>query len=195
MPPSLTQLEQEKGDLLRAFSELGDLRPGSITGIVRRCGKPSCHCAQPNDPGHGPTLRLSYKVQGKTISEALPTPIALRKAEQEIAEFRKYQQLSHAFVQVNEQLCRLRPVEETLTPQKKNGGSDPARSRPRSKPPASGCLCRSSQDRPNGSGGHRDARAWIYAPRRSRDSRPSAVDTLVGSKSDSLPLWSFGALS
>lgn len=119
MPRSLSQLQQEKYDLLRAFSELGDLRRGSITGIVRRCGKPTCHCAQPDDPGHGPNLRLTYKAQGRTISEALPTPVALRKAEQEIAEFRKFQQLSHDFVQVNEQLCRLRPVEETLTPQEK----------------------------------------------------------------------------
>ena len=119
MPLSLTQLEQEKRDLLRTFSELGDLRPGSITGIVRRCGKPTCHCAQPDDPGHGPNLRLTYKVQGKSISEALPTPVAVRKAEREIAEFRKFQLLSHAFVQVNERLCRLRPVEETLTPEEK----------------------------------------------------------------------------
>lgn len=117
--PSLAQLEQEKRDLLRTFSELGDLRPGSITGIVRRCGKPTCHCAQPDDPGHGPNLRLTFKVQGKTISEALPTPLAVRKAEREIAEFRKFQLLSHAFVQVNERLCRLRPVEETLTPEEK----------------------------------------------------------------------------
>jgi hypothetical protein len=117
--PSLAQLEQEKRDLLRTFSELGDLRPGSITGIVRRCGKPTCHCAQPDDPGHGPNLRLTYKVQGKTISEALPTPVAVRKAEREIAEFRKFQLLSHAFVQVNERLCRLRPVEETLTTEEK----------------------------------------------------------------------------
>ena len=119
MPPSLTQLEQERRALLRSFSELGDLRPGSITGIVRCCGKPTCHCAQPDDPGHGPNLRLTYKVQGKTISEALPTPLAVRKAEQEIAEFRKFQQISHVFIQVNEQLCRLRPLEETLTPQEK----------------------------------------------------------------------------
>jgi hypothetical protein len=119
MPPSLPQLEQEKRDLLRAISELNDLRPGSITGIVRRCGKPTCHCAQPDDPGHGPHLRLTYKVQGKTISEALPTPVAVRKTEQEIAEFRKFQQLSHAFVQVSERICRLRPLEETLTPQEK----------------------------------------------------------------------------
>jgi hypothetical protein len=119
MPPSLAQLEQEKRQLLQALSQLGDLRPGSITGIVRRCGKPTCHCAQPDDPGHGPNLRLTYKAKGKTISEALPTPIAVRKAELEIAEFRKFQQLSHAFLQVNERLCRLRPVEETLTAQEK----------------------------------------------------------------------------
>ena len=80
--------------------------------MVRRCGKPTCHCAQPDDPGHGPTLRLTYKVEGKTISEALPTPAAVRKAEHEIAEFRKYQELRRAFVEINEKICRLRPVEQ-----------------------------------------------------------------------------------
>lgn len=109
---SLTDLQQQRCELVRQFARLGDLRPGSVTGIVRRCGKPTCHCAQPDDPGHGPTLRLTYKAQGKTISEALPTPAAVRKAEQEIAEFRKYQELTRTFVEVNEKICRLRPVEE-----------------------------------------------------------------------------------
>jgi hypothetical protein len=83
------------------FARLNDLRPGSVTGLVRRCGKPSCHCAQPDDPGHGPTLRLTYKVRGKTISETLPTPRAVRKAEREIVEFRKYREVSRAFVEIN----------------------------------------------------------------------------------------------
>jgi hypothetical protein len=87
-PTSLTDLEQQRSELVLEFARLKDLRPGSVTGIVRRCGKPTCHCAQPDDPGHGPTLRLTYKVEGKTVSEALPTPAAVRKAEQEIAEFR-----------------------------------------------------------------------------------------------------------
>jgi hypothetical protein len=112
MPQSLSELEQQRSLLATQLSHLGDLRPGSVTGIVRRCGKPTCHCAQPDDPGHGPTLRLTYKVQGKTISEALPTPIAVRKAEREIAEFRKFQDLSRSFLDVNEKICRLRPVEE-----------------------------------------------------------------------------------
>src|SRR5215468_1564078 len=112
MQQSLAELEQQRSRVVAQLSQLGDLRPGSVTGIVRRCGKPSCHCAQPGDPGHGPTLRLTYKVQGKTISEALPTPASVRKAEREIAEFRKFQELSRSFLDVNEKICRLRPVEE-----------------------------------------------------------------------------------
>ena len=119
MPQSITDLEQQRSRLIAELSRLQDLRPGCVTGIVRRCGKPTCHCAQPGDPGHGPTLRLTYKAQGKTISEALPTPAAVRKAEREIGEFRKYQRLSRDFVEVNEKICRVRPVEDSLTPQEK----------------------------------------------------------------------------
>jgi hypothetical protein len=61
-------------------------------------------------------MRLTYKWHGKTITEALPSPAAVRKAEQEVAEFRSYRQLSRELVEVSEQVCRLRPVEETLTP-------------------------------------------------------------------------------
>jgi hypothetical protein len=119
LPKSLPDLDQHRFHLLRQFANLCDLRPGSVTGIVRRCGKPTCHCAQPDDPGHGPTLRLTYKVQGKTISEALPTPAAVRKAEREITEFRKFQELSRAFVEINEEICRVRPVADTLSPEEK----------------------------------------------------------------------------
>ena len=112
MPQSVSDLEQERARLVGELSRLNDLRPGCVSGIVRRCGKPTCHCARPADPGHGPTLRLTYKAEGKTISEALPSPAAVRKAEREIAEFRKYQQLARDFVGVNEKICRLRPLEE-----------------------------------------------------------------------------------
>jgi len=119
VPESLSALETRRAELLRSMARLSDMRPGSIVGAVWRCGKPTCHCAQPDDPGHGPSLRLTYKRRGKTVTEALPTPAAVRKAEQEVAEFRNYQQLSRELVDVSEQVCRLRPVEETLTPEEK----------------------------------------------------------------------------
>jgi hypothetical protein len=149
----LPELEKRRSELLLQFTRLNDLRPGSVTGLVRRCGKPSCHCAQPDDPGHGPTLRLTYKVRGKTISETLPTPQAVRKVEHEIAEFRKYQELSRAFVEVNEKICHARPVEDTLTPEEKNRGRDPNGGRARSNDAVVPHLCRAQADwrhRPGG---------------------------------------------
>ncbi len=99
-------------EVAHALASLKDMRPGSVVGAVFRCGKASCHCARPEDPGHGPSLRLTYKWHGKTVTEALPTPAAVRKAEREIAEFREYQRLGRDLVEVNAKICRLRPVEE-----------------------------------------------------------------------------------
>jgi len=105
-------LEADRSKLLEEFLRLGDLRPGSITATVRRCGKPSCHCAKPNDPGHDPQFRLTRRVAGKTVTETFPNPAALRKAQQEVAEFHQLQKLSEDLVRINEKICELRPVEQ-----------------------------------------------------------------------------------
>ena len=85
MPESLSALETRRAELLHSIADLKDMRPGSIVGAMFRCGKTGCHCAQPDDPGHGPNLRLTHKVRGKTVTEALPTSAAVRKAEQELS--------------------------------------------------------------------------------------------------------------
>lgn len=120
MPDSLDQLQQRRAEIVRQMAQLGDLRPGSITLTSGRCGKSNCRCHQPGQPGHGPHSRLTFKRDQKTVSEALPSPAAVRKAEREVAEFRKFQQLSQQFVELNARICRLRPLEqEALTPQEK----------------------------------------------------------------------------
>ena len=70
-----------------------------------------------DDPGHGPSLRLTYKRYGRTITEALPTPASVRKAQRETAEFRRFRGLSRELVEVSGKLCRLRSVEDTLSAQ------------------------------------------------------------------------------
>lgn len=119
MTESLSKLEQQRAALLTQISGLDDFRAGSITGTGGRCGTPGCHCHLPDDPGHAPHLRLTFKRNGKTVTESFPSPAAQRKAEREIAEFRRFQLLSKELVAVNEQICRLRPVEETLTEEEK----------------------------------------------------------------------------
>src|ERR1035441_9817308 len=103
----------DRSTLLRQIAELGDFQPGSITSATRRCGSSACHCAKPNDPGHGPHFQLTQKVDGKTVTQNLPSLVAVRKAESEIAEFRKFQTLTGELVDVNRKICRLRPVEQT----------------------------------------------------------------------------------
>ena len=119
MPDSLAALESQRAHLVEQFGALGDFRPGSITGTGGRCGNPNCNCHREGDPGHAPHLRLTYKVRRKTLTESFPSLAAQRKAEREIAGFRRYQQLSRTFVAVNEKICRQRPVEDTLTPEEK----------------------------------------------------------------------------
>ena len=111
MSDTLNSLEAERFKLLEEFLRLGDLRPGSITAVVRRCGKPSCHCAKPNDPGHDPQFRLTRKIAGKSVTESFPNPAALRKAQQEVAECHRFRKLGEDLVGVNEKICALRPVE------------------------------------------------------------------------------------
>lgn len=112
MPKSLETLEQQRAQIVEQIVQLDDFRCGSITPTTGRCGKLNCRCHQPKQPGHGPNLRLTFKVEGKTVTESLPNPAAVNKAEREIAEFRKFQQLSREFVDVNAEICHLRPIEE-----------------------------------------------------------------------------------
>ncbi len=63
---------------------------------------------------HGLNLRLTYKVEGKTVTEFLPDQVAMRKAKREIAEFRKLQNLHKEFVEVNAQICQMRPPESDV---------------------------------------------------------------------------------
>lgn len=110
MRETLQSLESHRAELVQQIAQLRDLRSGSVTPTTGRCGKPNCHCHQPNHPGHGPHLRLTYKVEGCTVTESLSDRAELQKVQREIAEFRKFQQLVREFIEVNAKICRLREV-------------------------------------------------------------------------------------
>jgi hypothetical protein len=122
MPNSLSELEAERTKILRQFSTLGDLRAGSICAVARRCGKPTCHCAKPKDVGHDPQIRLTRRVDGKTVAESFPSAAAWRKAQSEIDEYHRLRKLSAELVAINEKICRRRPLEpesQAGTPEEK----------------------------------------------------------------------------
>src|ERR1700724_4690418 len=113
MPDSLVELENRRAAVQSQIAQLGDMRSGSITGTGGRCGNPTCHCHQTGDPGHGPYYRLTRKVNGKTVTETFSSPASLAKAQREVAECERFRGLSAQLLGVNEQICSLRPAEDT----------------------------------------------------------------------------------
>jgi hypothetical protein len=119
MSDSLPQLEAKRAALFRQLAAVGDFRRGSISSTSGKCGKPNCHCSKPDACGHGPNFRLTRRVEGKTVTETFASPAAMRKAQQEVTEFHRFQELCAEILGVSETICALRPVEDTLTPQEK----------------------------------------------------------------------------
>jgi hypothetical protein len=52
-------------------------------------------------------------VKGKTVTETFPSAASLAKAQREVAECQRFRELGDQLLEVNEQICALRPVEET----------------------------------------------------------------------------------
>jgi len=64
-----SRLRQRKFRRLADLDVPPDALPGSLSRTHRRCGKPTCHCA--DDAGH-PVWSLTFMVQGKKRVERIP---------------------------------------------------------------------------------------------------------------------------
>ena len=105
MTASLDQCQRQRAQLLRQLVGFSDLRPGSISHATKGCGRPSCHCSHSGDPGHPGHAQLTSKAAGKTVAESLSSRAVRRKVEREIGEYRRFQQWTRSFVEVNIAIC------------------------------------------------------------------------------------------
>lgn len=99
------QVLRQRRDAIRdELAAIGDLRPGSLVGRYRRCGKPTCHCAREGDVGHGPSWSLTRAVKGRTVTRVIPAG-AVDVTRAQIAEHRRLRRLTGELVEVSEELC------------------------------------------------------------------------------------------
>jgi len=123
MTKSLVELEAERESLLLEFTKFGDMRRGSISEVYRRCGKDNCACAKSGHPGHGPFYAYTTKVEGKTKTLQLRPGPRLEKIQGEVDEYKKFRNISDRVVNVNEQICDTRAIEEPDAQEKKRRSS------------------------------------------------------------------------
>lgn len=120
MAETLEQLETKRAALLRALAETGDMRQGSITESYRPCGKGNCACAKTTHGGHGPFYAFTRKVGGKTQTIQLRSGPELTKLLREVETYHEFRRAIEDLVEVNEAICRLRPVaDEAESPQRR----------------------------------------------------------------------------
>ena len=102
----IEQLERRRDRLRDELAAIGDFRPGILIEMTRKCGKPTCHCARPGDPGHR-GWALSRNIGGKRVNRGVPTH-ALEQTRTQIAEHARFKDLSRRLVEASEELCRVR---------------------------------------------------------------------------------------
>ena len=73
--PQAARLRKRKADLLQLFPVPHDLLPGSLSECHMRCGKPGCHCAGRQDPGHS-FWTLTYMLRAKKRTLHIPKDLA-----------------------------------------------------------------------------------------------------------------------
>jgi hypothetical protein len=112
MANSLETLERHRAEILRQMQQLGDMRRGSVVEQYLRCGKSPCCCKRPGHLGHGPYFALTCKVAGKTKTRQLRAGPVLEKVRREVQAFHRFRELSERLIQINEEICEHRRVEE-----------------------------------------------------------------------------------
>ena len=103
--PQAARLRQRKAQLLRRFSIPDHLLPGSLSQSHLRCGKHTCHCAHPKDPGH-PTWTLTFMVNGKKRTQHIPSEW-VEQVQQRVQAGREFQDAVREVLAANAQLLVL----------------------------------------------------------------------------------------
>ena len=112
MSEILLSLEQKRQDLFRQLEQTGDFRRGIISVVYRKCGKKNCACARKGHPGHGPVHLWNTTIKGKSYAKSVKVGPELQKYLDETANYRRFLKLCDEIVEVNERICKLRPVPE-----------------------------------------------------------------------------------
>lgn len=113
--PSLEELETQRVSLYEQLAATGDFRRGSVSENYRRCGKPSCHCAQPDDPGHGPRYLWTRTVAGRGSRGRQLSAGEVGKVRRELANYQRFADVSARIVEINEAICETRPPDAAAT--------------------------------------------------------------------------------
>jgi len=103
--PQAARLRQRKFRALERFAIPEDLLPGSLSASRTRCGKSTCHCAHPGDPGH---LVWTYTFMSGGQKRTLHVPKQMvAELERRLAASRQFREAVREVMTANAELLAL----------------------------------------------------------------------------------------
>ncbi len=73
----------------------------------QRCGKPSCHCQEADDPGHGPYYVLQSSSGGRPTTRSIPAAQA-NTVRAQTEQYGRLRRLHRELIEVSERQCEAR---------------------------------------------------------------------------------------
>lgn len=95
--PSDDELEL-RGRLIRSLGTLREMLPGSLVERRRKCGKPSCHCADGKELHSG--FQISVMLNGKLKTFYIPAEL-VEEARSKVEMHRQFERAANTICKIN----------------------------------------------------------------------------------------------
>lgn len=90
-----------RGRLVRTLGTLREMLPGSLVERRRKCGKPSCHCADGKQLHSG--FQISVMLDGKLHTVHIPSEL-VGEARSKVEMHKQFQRAARTICKIN--MCR-----------------------------------------------------------------------------------------
>jgi hypothetical protein len=116
----LKQIEKQIQETKKELTELGELRPGSLSKQYNICGKATCKCKDPEAPQrHGPYYQISYGRKGKS-SSTFVRPESLADIEKQLANYKRLMELVNLWIDLGLEHSRIKLGASRKKPKRSN---------------------------------------------------------------------------
>jgi hypothetical protein len=115
---TLEQIDRRIAEIKRALTQLGPLRPGSISRQYNICGTPGCRCKADPPEKHGPYHQLNFTWRGRSHTEFVREQ-DLAEATAELDSYHQLRSLNEEWIDLGIERARflraLRKQQSTAT--------------------------------------------------------------------------------
>ena len=99
-------LQREIERIKKDLSELGDLRPGSLSQQYNVCGKPTCRCKASPPEKHGPYYQVSYTRKGRS-GTTFVSQEAVASVKRQLKNYARLRQLVDRWIEAGAELSSI----------------------------------------------------------------------------------------